>query len=74
MGGASMTRPVTLTVSNNRAELLTDAGIHYSHDRVGPSLYAGGNYIEIAADLPGRPRRLTVSTDDRACNLAAASA
>ena len=50
------------------------AGIHYSHDRVGPYLYAGGNYIEIAADLSGRARRLTVSTDDRACNLAAASA
>jgi hypothetical protein len=73
MADSSMTRPVTLTVSNDKAVLLTDGGIHYSLDRIGPYRYAGGNYIKIAADLSGKPRRLTVSTDDRSCNWAATS-
>jgi hypothetical protein len=30
MGDSSMNRPVTLTVSNGQAELLTEGGIHYS--------------------------------------------
>ena len=71
MGDSSMNRPVTLTVSNGQAELLTEGGIHYSLDRVGPNVYAGGNYIKIGADLSVSPRRLTVSSNDRACNWAA---
>ena len=74
MGDSSMDRPVTLTVSNGNAELLTAGGIHYSLDRVRPNVYAGGNYIKIAADLSVRPKRLTVSSNDRACNWAATAA
>ena len=74
MGDSSMNRPVTLTVSNGQAELLTEGGIHYSLDRVGPNVYAGGNYIKIGADLSVRPKRLTVSSNDRACNWAATAA
>ena len=71
MGDSSMNRPVTLTVSNGRAELLTEGGVHYSLDRVRPNVYAGGNYIKIGADLSVSPKRLTVSSNDRACNWAA---
>ena len=74
MGDSSMNRPVTLTVSNGQAELLTEGGIHYSLDRVRPNVYAGGNYIKIGADLSVRPKRLTVSSNDRACNWAATAA
>ncbi len=74
MGDSSMNRPVTLTVSNDKAVLLTDGGIHYSLDRVRPNVYAGGNYIKIGADLSGRPKRLTVSSNDLACNWAATAA
>lgn len=67
----SMNRPVKLAVTNNRGELLTEGGIHYGLDRVGPNRYAGGNYIKIAADLAATPKRLTVSTNDGACKWAA---
>lgn len=71
MGDSSMNRPMTLTVNNDSAVLLTDGGIHYSLDRVRPNVYAGGNYIKIGADLSVRPKRLTVSSNDLACNWAA---
>ncbi len=74
MGDSSMNRPVTLTVSSDKAELLTAGGIHYSLDRVRPNVYAGGNYIKIGADLSVRPKRLTVSSNDGACNWAATAA
>jgi hypothetical protein len=70
----SMTRPVTLTVKNNTAVLLTAGGIHYDLGRVGPNVYAGGYWIKIRADLATRPKRLTVSNDDRSCNWAATAA
>jgi hypothetical protein len=66
-----MTRPMTLTVLNNRATLLTGGGIHYGLDRVQPNVYAGGYYVKIRADLSNRPKRLTVSNDDQSCNWAA---
>ena len=59
------------TVSNGQAELLTEGGVHYSLDRVRPNVYAGGNYIKIGADLSVSPKRLTVSSNDRACTWAA---
>jgi hypothetical protein len=71
MGDSSMDRPMTLTVSNDRAVLLTAGGIHYALDRVRPNVYAGGYYIKIGADLSITPKRLTVSNDDGACNWAA---
>ena len=66
-----MTRPVTLTVTNNAAVLLTSGGIHYDLNRVAPNVYAGGYWVKIRADLSTRPKSLTVSNDDGSCNWAA---
>ena len=71
MGDPGMTRPMTLTVGNNSAVLLTGGGIHYDLDRVRPNVYAGGYWAKIVADLSVRPKRLTVSNDDGSCNWAA---
>ena len=71
MGDPGMTRPMTLTVSNNSAVLLTGGGIHYELDRIRPNVYAGGYWIKIVADLSVRPKRLTISNDDGSCNWAA---
>jgi hypothetical protein len=73
MADPSTNRPVKLTVMNDKAELLTAGGIHYGLDRIGPGRYAGGYYIKIAADLAATPKRLTVSSNDGACNWAATS-
>jgi hypothetical protein len=74
MADPSMTRPVTLTVTNDSAELLTSGGIHYPLTRVLPNVYAGGYYVKIRADLAVRPKRLTVSTQDGTCKWAATAA
>jgi hypothetical protein len=74
MGDPGMTRPMTLTVSNNSAVLLTGGGIHYDLNRIRPNVYAGGYWIKIMADLSVRPKRLTVSNDDGSCNWAATAA
>lgn len=71
MGDASMTRPMTLTVRNDTAVLLTDGGIHYPLGRIRPDVYAGGDWIKIVADLSTRPKRLTVSSNDGGCRWAA---
>ena len=71
MGDPGMTRPMTLTVRNNSAVLLTGGGIHYDLDRIRPNVYAGGYWTKIVADLSVRPKRLTVSNDDSSCNWAA---
>ncbi len=71
MGDPGMTRPMTLTVSNNSAVLLTGGGIHYDLTRIRPNVYAGGYWTKIVADLSVRPKRLTVSNDDASCNWAA---
>jgi hypothetical protein len=74
MGDPGMTRPVTLTVTNNSAVLLTSGGIHYDLSRVAPNVYAGGYWVKIRADLSTRPKSLTVSNDDGSCNWAATAA
>jgi len=74
MGDPGRTRPMTLTVGNNSAVLLTGGGIHYDLDRVRPNVYAGGYWAKIMADLSVRPKRLTVSNDDGSCNWAATAA
>ena len=74
MGDPGMTRPMTLTVRNNSAVLLTGGGIHYDLDRIRPNVYAGGYWTKIVADLSVRPKRLTVSNDDGSCNWAATAA
>lgn len=73
LGDPGMTRPMTLTVRNNKAELLTDGGIHYGLDRVAPNVYAGGYRFKIQADLSVRPKRLLVTTNDDACRWEATS-
>lgn len=67
LADSSMTRPMTLTVRNDKAELLTDGGIHYGLDRVAPDVYAGGYRFKIRADLSVRPKRLLVSSNDDVC-------
>jgi hypothetical protein len=74
MADSSMTRPMTLTVKNDSAELLTSGGIHYPLSRVSPDVYAGGYYVKIRADLAARPKRLTVSSQDGTCKWAATAA
>jgi hypothetical protein len=69
-----MTRPMTLTVTNNSAVLLTSGGVHYDLNRVAPNVFAGGYWAKIRADLSTRPKRLTVNNDDDSCNWAATAA
>src|SRR5689334_8658708 len=66
-----MDRPMTMTVQNNSGELLTAGGIHYGLTRVGPNVYAGGNYIKIRADLSSVPKTLQINTNDQSCGWAA---
>jgi hypothetical protein len=71
MADPSMTKPITLTVKNDQAVLLTSGGIHDELTRVGPNVYAGGYWIKIKADLSVKPKRLTVRNDDDSCIWAA---
>lgn len=71
MADASMTRPMTLTVKDNAAVLLTSGGIHYDLNRIAPNVYAGGYYVKIRADLSVTPKRLTVTNDDQSCKWGA---
>ena len=64
----SMTRPMTVTVKDDKAVLLTSGGIHYDLTRVAPQVYAGGYWVKIRADLSVVPKKLTISNDDRSCN------
>lgn len=74
MADSSMTRPMTLTVKDDSAELLTSGGIHYPLSRISPNVYAGGYYVKIRADLAATPKRLTVSSQDGTCKWAATAA
>jgi hypothetical protein len=76
LGDPSMTRPATLTVKNDRAEFVTDGGIHDTLTRVRPNVYTdifqvGGARLKIEADLSVRPKRLTVATYEGGCKWAA---
>ena len=73
LGDPSMTRPMTLTVSSDKAVLLTAGGIHYDLNRVAPDVYAGGYWAKIRADLASQPRTLTVRNDDGSCRWAASA-
>ena len=78
LGDPSMTRPATLTVKNDKAEFLTDGGIHDTLTRVRPNVYTdifqvGGARLKIDADLSVRPKRLTVATYEGGCTWAATS-
>jgi len=67
MADPGMSRPMTVTVSNNAGVLLTPGGIHYDLTRVAPNVYAGGDWIKIRANLAGSPRTLTIGTNDSRC-------
>lgn len=67
MADPGMSRPMTMTVSNDAGMLLTAGGIHYSLTRVAPNVYAGGDWIKIRANLAANPRTLTIGTNDTRC-------
>jgi hypothetical protein len=62
-----MTRPMTVTVHNDTGTLFTAGGIHYGLTRVGPHVYAGGDWIKIQANLAAVPKTLSISTNDNRC-------
>jgi hypothetical protein len=63
----SMTRPMTATVRNDAGTLFTAGGIHHGLTRVGPNVYAGGDWIKIQANLAAVPKTLSISTNDGRC-------
>jgi len=74
----SMNRPMTLTVRNDKAELVTDGGIHNTLTRIRPDVYSGSFQIGMGlmlmqADLSGTPKRLTFQTSQGGCKWAAAT-
>jgi hypothetical protein len=73
MADAGMSRPMTMTVSNDTGTLLTDGGIHYGLTRVAPNVYAGGDWIKIRANLSGTPKTLSIGTNDSRCIWAGAA-
>ena len=73
MADPSMTRPMTVTVNDDKAVLLTAGGIHYDLTRIAPQVYAGGYWVNIRADLSVVPKQLTISSDDHSCNWMATS-
>jgi hypothetical protein len=73
MADPGMTRPMTFTVTNDSGMLLTDGGIHYGLTRVGPNVYAGGDWIKIQANLSRIPKTLTIATNDSRCSWAGAA-
>jgi hypothetical protein len=75
----SMTRPITVTVRNDRGELMTDGGIHIDMTRVRPNVYIGNLQmgtllLQAEANLSVSPGRLTVSTAQQGCRWAATAA
>jgi hypothetical protein len=71
-----MNRPMTLTVRDDRADLVTDGGIHNQLTRIRPDVYSGNfqtgaGIMLIEADLSGRPKRLTFATSQGGCKWAA---
>jgi len=73
-GDPGMTRPMTLTVQNNSADLLTSGGIHYGLTRVAPNVYSGGNWIKIQANLSAAPKSLAIRSNDSRCTWAGSAA
>ncbi len=72
----SMTRPMTLTVRGNQAELVTAGGVHGTMMRVAPNVYSGSfvlgqRNLAFRADLSTSPKRLTVTTPEGGCRWAA---
>ena len=74
LGDPGMTRPMTLTVKNDRATLLTSGGIHYDLTRTAPNIYEGGYWAKFRVDLATRPKTLTIRNDDGSCKWGASAA
>jgi hypothetical protein len=76
LGDSSMTRPITVTVRNDKALFESDGGIHDELKRIRPNVYAdnfqvGFVEMKIEADFSASPKRLYVQTWDGTCKWAA---
>ena len=76
LGDSSMTRPITVTVSNDKALFQSDGGIHDELKRIRPNVYSdnfqvGFVEMKIEADFSSSPKRLYVQTYDGTCKWAA---
>jgi hypothetical protein len=76
LADSSFTRPLTVTVRNDTAILLTDGGIHVDMRRIAPDTYSadfqlGLAWLHMEARLATRPKRLDVATHDQGCKWAA---
>ena len=76
MGDSSMTRPITVTVRNDKALFETDGGVHDELKRIRPDVYfdnfqIGFAQFKIEADFSSRPKRLNVQTYDGDCKWTA---
>ena len=78
LGDSSVTRPITVTVRNDKALFETDGGIHDELKRIRPDVYfdnfqVGFVEMKIEADFSSSPKRLFVQTFDGTCKWAAAA-
>ena len=76
LADSSMTRPITVTVRNDKALFETDGGIHDELTRIRPDVYfdnfqSGLIEMKIEADFSTRPKRLNVRTFDGTCKWTA---
>ena len=72
LGDSSMTRPITVTVGNDKALFETDGGIRDELKRIRPNVYfdnfeVGFVEMKIEADFTASPKRLFVQTYDGTC-------
>jgi hypothetical protein len=78
LADSSMTRPIRVTVRNDKALFDTDGGIHDELTRIRPDVYFdnfqnGLLNLKIEADFSSRPKRLLVQTFDGTCKWAASA-
>lgn len=76
LADSSMTRPIRVTVRNDKALFVTDGGIHDELTRIRPGVYfdnfqSGMIELKIEADFSSTPKRLWVQTFDGTCKWAA---
>lgn len=72
MADSSMTRPITVTVGNDKALFETDGGVRDELKRIRPDVYydnfqIGFAQFKIEADFSSKPRRLFVQTYEGDC-------
>ena len=76
MADSSMTRPITVTVGNDKALFETDGGVRDELKRIRPDVYydnfqIGFAQFKIEADFSSRPKRLNVQTYEGDCKWTA---